>query len=115
VASGLDKALKMKSLIFWLLVLIPSLGFCQVNDEYPTHVDVKKESGEVIKVKVVQPDEILLVDGDSLYSISSEFQLRRILQSKGGFVIINNPDSIALYCRKSIKSVIIITPKQKRD
>ena len=98
----------MNRLVFLFLILISEVCLAQNEKDNIAYVYVKDSSGAVKKVKVVRPSEILIVEGDSIYMVPDEFQLRKILEQKESFDIVNNPDSMQSILTQKIKSVIII-------
>lgn len=70
--------------------------------------------GNKRQATIAHPNQILIVDGDSLYTVSTISQLQKILENHEGFDNINNPDSISLFLRNRIKGITILKKKEKR-
>ncbi len=98
----------MIRIIFVLLVLFPAVCFSQNERDEDVYIDVKDDQGIVRKVKIVQPAQVLIVEGDSIYIISDERDLRQQLAHKVHFDIISNPDSVQRLLLQKIKAVIVI-------
>lgn len=78
---------------------------------YILHTD---QFGVQKKVRVVYPTEILIIDGDSVYTVLNEDQLQKIIESQGGFNIISNPDSVSLFLQKKFKAIIILKKDKEK-
>lgn len=79
-----------------------------IKNDSTNYIYYTDKLGNQKKALVAQPKHILIVDGDSIYTVSNEFQLRRLLEKQRGFNIINNPDSTTLFLQERIKAIVII-------
>ena len=84
-----------------------------IKNDSIEYVDYTDKFGNKKKALVVKAPQILIVDEDSIYTVSDEIQLRRIIESRGGFKIVNNQDSINLFLRSRVKSMVILKEKKK--
>ncbi len=73
-------------------------------------------SGRPKNVKVAWAPEVLIVEGDSIYSIGDDVALRVKLEKNKDRMatIITHPDSIQNFIKKRVKAIIIIEEKSKR-
>lgn len=75
----------MRTTVFICFFLISSVAWAQnpKHDSlrYIMHTD---QFGVQKKTQVVYPSEILIIDGDSIYTILNENQLQKTLESRGG-------------------------------
>jgi hypothetical protein len=98
----------MKKIMYLLLMLVSVECFSQKKKDDAPYVEVKDGAGIIKKARLVQSNEILIVEGDSIYIVSDEFRLREILGRKASFNVINDPDSVQKILRQRIKAVIVI-------
>lgn len=95
--------------IILMFLLVSVISKAQIAGEDTTHIAYKDQSGRQKTALVVHPSQILIIDGDSIYSVQHEFQLRKILEKKTGVINIQtHPDSVALFLRSRFKAIIII-------
>ncbi len=73
--------------------------------EYVYYLD---KVGNKKKAVAASPKQILIVAGDSIYTVLDDFQLRKMLENQKGFKILNHRDSINNFLRERIKGIIII-------
>lgn len=66
-------------------------------------------------VKMVIPKQILIIDGDSMYTIQDEYLLRKTMSQKDGFDIINDDEAIIKILRQRIKAIMIVKPKKEGE
>lgn len=62
-------------------------------------------------VPIVEPKDVLVIEGDSVYNFLSDVELRQKL-SKGHFDIVNQPDSVQHILNTRIKAIIIIKKEE---
>lgn len=107
--------LGMKSLILsFLLEIIPIIICAQTREiDSLKYVETFDKFGNKKKTVVVKAHEVLIVDGDSIYTVANCDQLREIVEGRKGFDIINNRDSISLFLRSRIKSMMILKEKKE--
>lgn len=70
--------------------------------------------GQQRKALVATPPHILIVAGDSLFTVANEFQLHQLLAKQQGFNILHDPDSVKLFLSQRIKAVVILGKKGKK-
>lgn len=107
----------MKYTIALLLLAIPVIGHTQPPDTtaYPKYITTFDTFGNSKQVAVVTAPQILIVEGDSIYTIPDEYTLRTNLSKKTDrlLTIITAPDSIRKFADNRIKAVFIIEQKKK--
>jgi hypothetical protein len=103
----------MKSIALYLLLLIP-FKICgqEIPADSVNYIYYTDNSGEQRKAVVATPPLILIVAGDSIFTVSNEFQLRTIMKQQEGFDIINHPDSISSFLRNRTKAIVILKKKK---
>ena len=96
----------MKLIVISFFLCVSGYSYSQniKNDSIKEYVDYTDKLGNKKKALVVKVPQILIIDGDSIYSVSDEFQLRFLLEKQEGFNIINNPDSISLFLRTRVSN-----------
>lgn len=106
----------MKLFVIAILLLVSFSSYGQVQDttNYPKYITIDDGKG-VRQVKVAFPPQILIIDGDSMYTVPNEVLLRKHLSSQEGFDIINDEDAIDKILRQRIRSVVIIKKKKKGE
>jgi len=108
----------MIRLTLLLIVFIPFYGNAQKPDTtgYPKYITVDDPLGRPKNVKVAWAPEVLVVEGDSIYSIPNDYTLRMYLEKRKDRMstIITDPDSIQSFARKRIKAIIIIEDKKNK-
>jgi hypothetical protein len=75
------------------------------------YVYYKDELGLQKKALIAYPKQILVIKGDSIYTILDENQLYDVISKGKGFNIINNPDSIQSFLLSRIKAIVILNKK----
>lgn len=102
----------MKILVFSFVLLIISFAVnAQIDSiEYVEFID---KSGNWKKALVVKVEQILVVDGDSIYTVSNEFQLQKIIQNYEDVKFISIRDSINAFLQNRIKSLVILKGMKK--
>ena len=104
----------MKIIILLSLFGISMAAFAQkTKSDTINYVHYTDKFGKQKKAVIAYPTQILIVHGDSIYTVSNEIELKRIIEKQGGFHIINNPDSISSFLRKRIKGIMILTKGKK--
>lgn len=94
--------------VLWFVLISCGLYSQDIDGDTLTHVFYVDEYGNQKRAVVASPSQILIVSGDSIYVVKSEFQLQSILRKRDGFDIINHPDSVCIFIRKRIKAVVIL-------
>lgn len=104
----------MKRIILsFFLGVISTTAYTQnIKKDTLEYVEYTDSFGNKKKALVVKIHQILIVEGDSLYTVPNEIHLRKLLLSQVGFDIINDPDSIRSFLNGKIKSMVILKKKE---
>lgn len=97
----------MKAIIFFFLVSFTTFGQ-QIKNDTLEFVYYTDKLGHQKKAMIAYPMQILIVNGDSIYTVLNEGQFKDVVAKGVGFNILNNPDSIALFLRNRIKAIVIL-------
>ena len=98
--------------LFLILSFISISAYTQIKNDTTSYVLYKDKFGKEKKAVVAYPPQILIVDQDSIYTVSTETQLQHILEKQTKFNIIDNSDSIRLFLRSRIKAIIILDKRK---
>lgn len=108
----------MARLIIPLILFIPFFSNAQKPDTtgYPKYITIDDPLGRPKNVKVAWAPEVLIIEGDSIYSIADDYALRMKLEKNKDRMaaIITHPDSIQNFLRKRVKTIILIEDKKKK-
>ena len=102
----------MRITAFAFIFLLSSIAWAQ--NPMPDTIFYLDKFGIQKKAPVAYLTEILVVDGYSMYTMPDQAQLEKTIERRGGFTIINNPDSVSAFLRKRIKAVFILNSKKKQ-
>ena len=102
----------IRSVIIIVILLAPF--FCKAQTDSTTYITIR-DNGVVKTVKMVIPKQILIIDGDSMYTIQDEYLLRKTMSQKDGFDIINDEEAIIKILRQRIKAIMIVKTKKEGE
>ena len=108
----------MLRLIILVILFIPFYTNAQKPDttDYPKYITIDDAFGRPKNVKVAWVPEVLIVEGDSIYSIADDYTLRMKLKKNKDRIatIITHPDSIQNFVKERVKAIIIIEDKKQK-
>lgn len=96
-------------ILLFLFGILPIIAYAQNN---PANHTMPPTVGKINRM-ISKGPQVLIVKGDSLFTIPDVTLMRYYLAKQEGFIIINDPDSIRSFLDGKIKSMIILKKKEE--